>query len=360
MEQYHDLLKGIITKGDTQYNERTQSSMIASAGDQSVYDLREGFPLVTTKKVFFKGVAEELFWMLRGETKAGALQSRGVGIWNRDAFQNYLKRHGLEEAVPKHSKEWDKRFRDYVKRMKEDPDFSDEETDLGPVYGKQWRGWETRDGRKIDQVAKIIEGIKSKPGSRYHVLSAWNVGELDEMAIGPCHCINQFTVFGDRLDTNAFQRSCDVFLGVPFNIAQYGLLTHLIAKETDLEPGTFIHSYGNVHIYNGVRERAEFLQDPSNFAELKERISQAKSSQDYLDAKEWYERSAEPERPEDETKDHLPKVLHQLSLPPRNRPRIEIADKPLDQIIREPYGENVKITGYDPDTSWDSSAKQAS
>ena len=180
------------------------------SGDQSIYDLDEGFPLVTTKNVPYRLPFEELFWKLRGERSAKSLFDKNINIWNGNAFDRYLRNSGLEDKFPKHSQEWLDEFENFKERMKK----GEIDGDLGPVYGHQWRHWKDSENKEIDQLENVLKGIKKKPGSRYHVMSAWNVGDLSDMAIGPCPTIHQFNVFGENLDLNVYQRSCDVFLGV--------------------------------------------------------------------------------------------------------------------------------------------------
>lgn len=241
-ETYHTLLTRILSEGERR-EDRTGTGTISIFGHQSTYDLSQGFPAVTTKRLFWRGVVEELLWFLRGSTNARELQDKGVGIW--DAWA----REGGE---------------------------------LGPIYGKQWRSWrhERRiqtphgvgwDVREIDQIAWVIDEIRNNPDSRRLVVSAWNVAELDQMALPPCHLLFQFYVRrgdyitgGARLDCQLYQRSGDAFLGVPFNIASYALLTHIIARVTGLKPGRFIHTIGDAHIYlnhlDQVRE--QLLREP--------------------------------------------------------------------------------------------------
>jgi len=217
MRAYLDLLRDVRTRG-AQKGDRTGTGTLSLFGAQIRFDLRDGFPLVTTKKVHTRSVIHELLWFLRGETHVGYLRENGVSIWD----------------------EW-----------------ADEHGELGPVYGKQWRKWETADGRVIDQIANVIAEIKSKPDSRRLVVSAWNVGELERMALQPCHALFQFYVVDGRLSCQLYQRSADVFLGVPFNIASYALLTHMIAQVCDLEVGDFVHTFGDVHLYLNHLEQAD-------------------------------------------------------------------------------------------------------
>jgi thymidylate synthase len=216
MKQYHDLLKHILENG-VQKSDRTGTGTISCFGYQMRFDLAEGFPLVTTKKLHLRSIIHELLWFLKGETNIQYLKENNVSIWD----------------------EW-----------------ADTEGELGPVYGKQWRRWETTDGRVIDQISWLIEEIKRNPDSRRLVVSAWNVGEIDKMALAPCHCLFQFYVAEGKLSCQLYQRSADTFLGVPFNIASYALLTMMIAQVCDLDVGDFVHSFGDVHLYNNHIEQA--------------------------------------------------------------------------------------------------------
>jgi thymidylate synthase len=209
LHQYLDLLARIRNTG-TRKDDRTHTGTLSIFGHQMRFDLAEGFPLVTTKKLHVKSIIHELLWFLQGSTNVRYLREHGVTIWD----------------------EW-----------------ADENGDLGPVYGRQWRAWPTLDGRHIDQIARVVESLKGDPDSRRHIVSAWNVGELDKMALSPCHCLFQFYVADGRLSCQLYQRSADVFLGVPFNIASYALLTQMMAQVTGFEPGEFVHTFGDAHLY---------------------------------------------------------------------------------------------------------------
>jgi len=210
MQQYLDLLRHILDNG-TEKTDRTGTGTKSVFGYQMRFDLQKGFPLVTTKKVHMKSIIHELLWFLKGETNIAYLKENNVKIWD----------------------EW-----------------ADENGELGPVYGKQWRSWEGKDGKVVDQVSDLVSQIKNNPDSRRLIISAWNVAELPKMALMPCHTLFQFYVANGKLSCQLYQRSADVFLGVPFNIASYALLTLMIAQVCDLEPGEFIHSFGDVHIYS--------------------------------------------------------------------------------------------------------------
>jgi thymidylate synthase len=216
MRAYQDLLRRILDEG-VRKEDRTGTGTLSVFGHQMRFDLSHGFPLVTTKKVHLKSIIHELIWFLAGDTNVRALQANGVTIWD----------------------EW-----------------ADERGDLGPVYGRQWRSWEKPDGGSVDQIAWVLDEIRKNPDSRRLVVTAWNPADLDRMALAPCHCLFQFYVAEGRLSCQLYQRSADVFLGVPFNIASYALLTHMMAQVTGLEPGEFVHTLGDAHLYANHLEQA--------------------------------------------------------------------------------------------------------
>ncbi|MBN9611455.1 MAG: thymidylate synthase [Actinobacteria bacterium 69-20] len=254
MQQYLDLLDRIL-QGGHRKSDRTGTGTLSIFGHQMRFDLADGFPVVTTKKLHMRSVIVELLWFLSGSTNVHWLQERGVTIWD----------------------EW-----------------ADADGDLGPVYGHQWRSWPAPDGRHIDQIAAVIESIRTKPDSRRHIVSAWNVAEVADMALPPCHTLFQFYVADGRLSCQLYQRSADVFLGVPFNIASYALLTMMVAKVTGLEPGEFVHTFGDAHLYLN----------------------------------------------------HLDQARLQLSRTPRALPRMELADgvRDIDGFVYDDF----TLTGYDP------------
>jgi thymidylate synthase len=217
MQQYLDLLNDVLEHG-ARKTDRTGTGTLSVFGRQTRYDLSQGFPATTTKQLFMKGVIHELLWFLKGSTNIEYLKAHGVGIWD----------------------EW-----------------ADENGDLGPVYGTQWRGWKGYHGETIDQISQVIELITKDPDSRRHVVSAWNVAQIGEMRLAPCHCLFQFYVSGGKLSCQLYQRSADLFLGVPFNIASYSLLTMMIARVTGLEPAEFIHTFGDVHLYMNHMEQVK-------------------------------------------------------------------------------------------------------
>jgi len=210
MKQYLTLLEHVLNHG-TEKDDRTGTGTRSVFGWQMRFKLADGFPLVTTKKIHTRSIFHELLWFLRGETNIAYLKENGVSIWD----------------------EW-----------------ADEQGELGPVYGSQWRSWKTTSGQSIDQITNLIEGIKNNPDSRRHIVSAWNVGEVDQMALPPCHTMFQFYVANNKLSCQLYQRSADIFLGVPFNIASYALLTMMVAQTTGLEVGDFVHTFGDAHLYS--------------------------------------------------------------------------------------------------------------
>ena len=216
MQTYLDLLSDVLETG-TDRSDRTGTGTRSVFGRQVRFDLADGFPLLTTKKLHLKSIIYELLWFLRGETNVRWLQERGVRIWN----------------------EW-----------------ADENGDLGPVYGSQWRSWPDGRGGTIDQIANVVHSLRTRPESRRHIVTAWNPAEVDDMALPPCHCLFQFYVADGKLSCQLYQRSADLFLGVPFNIASYALLTQMMAQVTGLEPGHFVHSFGDLHLYHNHFEQA--------------------------------------------------------------------------------------------------------
>jgi thymidylate synthase len=231
MQPYLKLMSDILEHG-VDKSDRTGTGTRSLFGYQMRFDLGQGFPLVTTKKLHLKSIVYELLWFIRGETNVSWLQQHGVKIWD----------------------EW-----------------ADDNGDLGPVYGSQWRSWPAPDGRKIDQLANVIASIRNKPDSRRHIVSAWNPAEVDDMALPPCHCLFQFYVANGKLSCQLYQRSADTFLGVPFNIASYALLTHMVAQVTGLGVGDFVHSFGDVHLYANHLDQArlQLTREPRPLPTLK-------------------------------------------------------------------------------------------
>jgi thymidylate synthase len=231
MKQYLELLRHVSTNGVPK-DDRTGTGTISVFGYQMRFDLSQGFPAITTKKLHFRSIIGELLWFLSGDTNIRSLHKNGVSIWD----------------------EW-----------------ADKDGNLGPIYGYQWRSWPTADGRHVDQITQVVEQIKSNPSSRRHIVSAWNVGEIKKMALPPCHTLFQFYVADGRLSCQLYQRSADIFLGVPFNIASYSLLTLMVAQIVGLEPGDFVHTLGDAHLYLNHREQAELqlTREPRALPQMK-------------------------------------------------------------------------------------------
>lgn len=225
MKQYHDLLEHLLING-VQKHDRTGTGTISSFGYQMRFNLQDGFPMVTTKKLHVKSIIHELLWFLKGDTNIAYLKENGVRIWD----------------------EW-----------------ADKDGNLGPVYGQQWRSWTTKNGETIDQIKQLLDAIRKNPDSRRLIVSAWNVADVENMALPPCHCLFQFYVANGKLSCQLYQRSADTFLGVPFNIASYALLTLMVAQVCGLEPGEFVHTFGDVHIYNNHMEQVKLQLSRSFF-----------------------------------------------------------------------------------------------
>jgi thymidylate synthase len=231
MRQYLDLMSHVLEHGDRK-TDRTGTGTLSVFGWQMRFRLQDGFPLLTTKKLHTRSIIHELLWFLQGDTNIRYLKENGVSIWD---------------------------------------DWADESGELGPVYGKQWRRWETADGRSVDQISRLVDGIKRNPDSRRHLVTAWNPGEVDNMALPPCHALFQFYVANGRLSCQLYQRSADIFLGVPFNIASYALLTHMIAQTCELEPGDFVWTGGDCHLYLNHLEQAreQLRREPRPLPQLR-------------------------------------------------------------------------------------------
>lgn len=254
MQQYHDFLRHIMKNG-TQKGDRTGTGTISTFGYQMRFDLSEGFPLCTTKKVHVPAAIHELVWFVQGDTNIRYLCQNKVRIWNEWPFTNYLRKSGLEDQYPRYSEEWKGKMKEFVQQVIDDEEFAATWGELGPVYGKQWR-----DFNGIDQLEWVVNEIKTNPNSRRLIVSAWNPPEIEEMAkagLPPCHTLYQFYVRDGKLSCQLYQRSADSFLGVPFNIASYALLTMMVAQVCDLEPGEFVHTFGDAHLYNNHLEQAE-------------------------------------------------------------------------------------------------------
>lgn len=293
-----DLLQDIKDNGVKKAN-RTGTDQITVFGRQLRFDLSQGFPAVTTKKLFMRGIIHELIWFLQGATNIKYLVDNDVHIWDEWPYRHYLMENGGK--VPESSSdEWKSGIKEFTEKIRTDAKFAEKWGELGPVYGYQWRNWPTPDDKHIDQIKKVIDTIKNNPDSRRMIVSAWNVADIDEMAkagIPPCHLLFQFYVADGKLSCQMYQRSADSFLGVPFNIASYSLLTMMVAQVTGLKPGDFVHTFGDTHLYIN----------------------------------------------------HLEQVDLQLSRKPKPLPKMKINPKVKD--ISDFKFEDFELTGYDPDAA---------
>ncbi|WP_239746767.1 MULTISPECIES: thymidylate synthase [Mammaliicoccus] len=286
-EAYHDLCRKVLNEGENK-DDRTGTGTISIFGHQMRFDLSEGFPLLTTKKVSFKLIATELLWFIKGDTNIRYLLQYKNNIWNEWAFKKWIESDeytgpdmtdfGRRSLV---NDEFNEQYKEQLAIFKDkilnDDEFMRKYGDLGNVYGKQWRDWKDQNGQSFDQLQTLIDNIKNNPNSRRHIISAWNPTEIDTMALPPCHTLFQFYVKDGKLSCQLYQRSADIFLGVPFNIASYSLLTHLIAKECNLEVGEFIHTFGDAHIYKNHIDAVEEQLSRSSYNPPKLNINTEKS-----------------------------------------------------------------------------------
>ena len=266
MKQYLDLVKFVLENGEKK-EDRTGTGTLSVFGYQNRYDLREGFPLATTKKVYFRGILHELLWFLKGDTNIKYLVDRNVKIWNEWPYETYK---GSEEFK-------DETLKEFVEKIKNDDEFAKKWGELGPVYGKQWIKWEAHDGTDINQIQNVLDNIKKNPNSRRHIVSGWNVADIQDLVAGKksapplCHTLFQFNVSNGLIDMQLYQRSADIALGVPFNIASYSMLLMMVAQECGLTPRYFIHTFGDAHIYlnhiDGLKE--QLTRTPKPLPKLK-------------------------------------------------------------------------------------------
>lgn len=366
VKQYLEHSKAILGSEGSRFkfNERRGLGRIYLFGYQNRYDLQQGLPLLTTKKVQFKSVAHELIWFLRGDTNIKYLVDNNVSIWNDDAFNYNLKNMAeggiFPKAFEKFSESWYAAKDEYVHRIKEDPDFADRWGKLGPVYGSQWIHWPrfvptltmdhsgeeetlySKDRKGIDQIASVIKAMKKDPTSARYMVTAWNPQEVPDMALPPCHTIFQLNSDGERLDLQLYQRACDMFLGVPFNIASYSLLTKIFARELGLQPGDFVHTFGDVHFYSGAGERAKWYG--AHLEELKRKVGRSMFPSDYDDVLTWLNHKLPDEDKGREGMDHVTGILEQLTRVPKKLPKVTIADKPYNQLTIDDF----VLEGYEP------------
>ena len=343
---YLDGLVEVLTRGD-QYvlDERTESARLSVTGSKHTYDIGDNVPFLTTKHVKPGLVVPELIWFMRGDTNIQYLEENGVGIWTANAFQNYLETTGQEDEFEQYSDEWNRRKDAFANRIRNDDDFAREHGDLGPVYGKVWRDFPNPDGDNIDQLGSHVEDIRRGRQSTRHLINAWHPVYLDDVALPPCHYSFQLHNRGDKLDITLSQRSTDSFLGEPFNIASYGLLTKIIAEDAGLEPGKLHHFHGNKPLYCGTGERKQWYADNENREWLRhsvEDVMNGGSREEFHSLKSVLEKRVPPEDDYTKRSDHIPLVLEQLGRQGYEPPEVTLSAKRFDD-----YGvEEVSINDY--------------
>lgn len=365
VKQYLEHARDILSseKSRFKFNERRGLGRIYLFGSQNRYDLQDGFPILTSKKIGFKTVTHELIWFLRGETNIKYLVDNNVHIWDDDAFnfnlKNMVESEIFPEAFAKYSEEWLEAKKEYVQRIKEEDEFAERWGELGPVYGSQWMHWPKylpvtvevkggprefymKDPEGIDQIASVIQAVKKNVTSARHMVTAWNPEEVPDMALPPCHTLFQLNSDGEKLDLQLYQRACDMFLGVPFNIASYAMLTTILAKELGLELGEFIHTFGDVHFYTGAGDRGLWYRD--HLEEFKQGVGVAEKPEDYSSVLEWLNQRLPPEDKGRVGMDHVTGILEQLIRTPRELPRLTIADKPYNKLTIDDF----VLEGYNP------------
>jgi len=339
VKQYLEHCKEILTSDYSGFKGGSKGSgLISLFGYQNSYDLREGFPLLTTKKMWIKNIARELIWFMKGDTNIKTLEDNKISIWRADAFQHNLSEMVKEEIFPegivKYSPDWDKAMEVYGQRIREDEEFAERFGDAGPIYGRQWRNWkyvdESGNISEIDQLGEVINKMRKKPLGKKHIVSAWNPGDVPKMSLPPCHLLFQMTSNEEgEFDLQMYQRSCDQFLGVPFNIASYAMLTQIISQELGLESRRFIHTFGDSHFYTGLEKRGQWYRE--NLSELRRPIKDADFFGDYHNVLNYINENA-PRDENEEKYDHVTAILEQLSREPKPLPRLEIAKKPFDKL----------------------------
>jgi thymidylate synthase len=360
VQQYLDHSLDILTSARSNLKGGSKESKIISLfGYQSIHDLRDGFNLLTTKDMATDSMFHEYVWFLRGDTNIKYLEDNKCSVWRSDAFQHNLPgmiKEGIFPAnMPKYSPDWDAAMKEYGHRIREDKEgFAERWGQAGPIYGQQWRRWKYFDEKQgkvveIDQLRNIIEGLKKKPTGKKHIVTAWQPGDVPDMSLPPCHVLFQATANENgELELQLYQRSCDQFLGVPFNKAGYDLLTRIIAQETGMTPKTFIHTFGDSHFYLSIGNRTDWYKE--NFEWIRNEIRNAKDLEKrtgdktgYLEVIDLINKSA-PADGNEEKYDHLTAILEQLSREPRPLPKLTIAKKPFDQLT---VGDFV-VEGYNP------------
>lgn len=352
MKQYLDLSRKILSKGEYEWNNRTQTGTLSLFGEVSKYNLQEGFPLTTTKKVAWRLPVEEMMYFFRGDNNLGTLLDKNINIWNGNGFDFYLRRNNLTSQFPKHSPEWREGFDKYIHSVKNNLEFREKEGTLGRIYGVQARDWKGPKGETVDQLKGLFDKLKKDPSSRSNIVSHFNPAEMQKMSLGPCHLLYQTRVVEDdnRLDILMLQRSADNLLGVPFNAAQYSFLTEMVSKEVGLKPGFFSHMFGNLHYYIGTSPRSEFLRDKKNLKQFQGMFDSISKPSDHIELRDWYLDNAPRELVGTEGTDQIPFALMQMSREPKEMPTLEFKVEDFDfwETIKMNAKDLIDIKGYNP------------
>ena len=366
VQQYLEHSKEILTSKFSWHKGGSKEvDIISLFGYQNEYDLREGFPLLTTKKMAVNSIIHELIWFLSGKSNIKYLVDNNVPIWDKDVFNSNLPKMVKEKLFPevyeRNSPEWNSALEDYMKMMRNTPGFIEKWGDAGPIYGPQWRSWPEfkdagidivvddktyrayiKDVRGIDQISDLIKKMKKNPTGKKHIVSAWNVANLPNMSLPPCHVLFQVNANEGLMDLQLYQRSCDQFLGVPFNIASYVMMNQIIANELGFQPRRFIHAFGDAHFYCGKNERGQWYGN--NFKEFQKRVRDARkmeettgNKQEYLEILDWVNKNAPPEREDEKGYDHVTGILEQLANNPQSLSALKIAKKSFKELTIDDF-----------------------
>lgn len=364
VKQYLEHSKSILSSKYSWHKGGSKEVEIISLfGYQNEYDLREGFPLLTTKKMATNSIIHELIWFLSGNSNIKYLVDNKVPVWDKDVFQHNLPGMIKEGIFPepyatyeRNSPEWNSVLEEYMNMMRNKPGFVERWGDAGPIYGPQWRSWPKfedsgiditidnkiyrayiKDIGKIDQISDLIKKMKKNPAGKKHIVSAWNVADLSNMSLPPCHVLFQANANEGLIDLQLYQRSCDQFLGVPFNIASYVMMNQIIANELNFKPRRFIHTFGDAHFYCGKNERGRWYGE--NFKEFQNKIREAIELENkfgdkrkYLEILDWVEKTAPKEREGEKGYDHVTGILEQLANDPQPLSKLKIAKKPFKEL----------------------------
>lgn len=362
-QEYHNYLKWILTDENSLFKGSRAGGTIANSGATMKFDLSESFPLINTKKIFYRGVIHEMVWFMKGPETDGQMHidyliDNKSNFWNRDLHNYYNKKNEIKfNSVAEREEDFEK----FQEKLFNDLEFRKEFGGLGRPYGAQWRDWKGADGKSYDQLADIITAVKNRSDSRRLIVESWKVDELNNMALPPCHRSFQFMVMGDRLDIVMWQRSADSFLGIPFNKMQYGLMGKLVAEYAGLKPGIFTHQIVDGHIYCGVGVKTEWYKN--NLLELKDKVRKANTSEEYLAIKEWIDTKSDKDpNPMYEEFDHVTGVLEQLSRDVNKYPiaNLEVVidkNKSAKELLNTISFNNFKVVGY-KDNHYDSISRR--